>query len=67
MFDYLENNGDVATQNNTLVFTLDIACTRNAKAPASAADSEKYVNGVVYSRDLKWIPQGKQVPLPPTP
>jgi DNA-directed RNA polymerase I and III subunit RPAC1 len=63
MFDYLEEDGNtVPTQQNTLVFTLDIECTRNTKAPASAPDSEKYVNGTVYSRDLKWIPQGQQVP-----
>ena len=62
LFDYVEDNDGVPNQKNTLVFTLDIACTRNAKAPASAEASEKFVNATIYSRDFKWIPQGQQVP-----
>ena len=43
-----------------MIFTLDLECTRNAKAPATAPEKDKYNNAVIYSKDLQWIPQGKQ-------
>lgn len=60
LFKYVEEGKGVPNENNTLVFTLDVACTRNTKAPASAPESEKYINDVVYSKDMQWVPQGKQ-------
>lgn len=60
LFEYVEEADGVPNENNTLVFTLDIACTRNAKAPESAPNEEKFVNSTVLSNQLTWIPQGKQ-------
>lgn len=48
-------------ERNTLVFTLNKTCTRNAScSDPNASDSEKYHNHIVYSRDLQWVPQGRQ-------
>lgn len=49
-----------AHEKNTMVFTLDVKCTRNATASVGAPASEQYVNGTVMSSEFKWIPQGKQ-------
>ncbi|KAJ2788112.1 DNA-directed RNA polymerase core subunit rpc40 [Coemansia interrupta] len=49
------------TDQNTLVFRLDITCARNPEAAADETDnSVKYINGSVYSGQLAWIPQGDQ-------
>ncbi|KAJ1720482.1 DNA-directed RNA polymerase core subunit rpc40 [Coemansia erecta] len=49
------------TDQNTLVFRLDIACSRNPEAAADETDNRvKYINGSVYSGQLAWIPQGDQ-------
>lgn len=51
--------GKQASELNTLVFTLDVKCTR--KAPGADLPLDDLFNKhTIYSKDLEWIPQGKQ-------
>ncbi|CDR42849.1 CYFA0S10e03004g1_1 [Cyberlindnera fabianii] len=53
---------DRFTDANTVVMTLDIACTRNPQAPKGSTDpNELYRNSNVYASDLKFEPQGNQL------
>jgi len=51
---------------NTLVFVLDVKCTRKIDpktgrpAGEDKADADKYDNHLITSSHLKWIPQGRQ-------
>jgi len=53
------------SESNTVVFTLNVACTK--KSPEELADgsttTEKYNNTKVYSRQLEWQPTGDQEDL----
>ncbi|KAF3927475.1 hypothetical protein ABW21_db0209214 [Orbilia brochopaga] len=50
-----------ATDFNTVVMTLKVACTRNHAVPATETDPSKlYFNSSVYARDIKFAPQGRQ-------
>ncbi|ORX66897.1 hypothetical protein DL89DRAFT_269932 [Linderina pennispora] len=52
---------DLPTDQNTVVFKLEIACSKNNEAADDEADpKKKYVNSAVYSRDLVWDPKGDQ-------
>lgn len=66
-----ENMSDQATDRNTVVFKLDVTCTRNTAAPKDATEaSQLYINSEVLSGQLEWIPQGEQAtvfPVPPAP
>ncbi|KAJ2376362.1 DNA-directed RNA polymerase core subunit rpc40 [Coemansia sp. RSA 2607] len=49
------------TDQNTLVFRMDVTCTRNPEASADETDAKKkYINAAVYSSQLEWHPQGDQ-------
>lgn len=49
------------TDENTVVLSLNVKCTRNPDAPKDATDPRVlYNNAHVYARDLKFEPQGKQ-------
>lgn len=49
------------TDDNTIVLSLDIKCTRNPDAPKDCTDPKiLYHNSSVYARDLKFEPQGTQ-------
>lgn len=53
---------DSATDHNTIVFELDITCTRNPGAPkASENPDELYINHEVLSGHLRWKPAGDQL------
>lgn len=63
---------DQATDRNTIVFKLQIECTRNTAAPRDSTDpAVLYHNSEVLARDLQWIPQGEQAEVfsarPPAP
>ncbi|KAI0248389.1 DNA-directed RNA polymerase [Lactifluus subvellereus] len=63
---------DQATDRNTVVFKLQIECTRNTAAPRDSTDpAVLYHNSEVLARDLQWIPQGEQAEVfsarPPAP
>lgn len=50
------------TDENTIVLTLNVKCTRNPDAPKDCTDPKiLYRNAHVYARDLKFEPQGKQL------
>lgn len=49
------------TDENTVVLSLNVKCTRNPDAPKDCTDPKiLYKNAHVYARDLKFEPQGKQ-------
>ncbi|ETV76674.1 hypothetical protein H257_09157 [Aphanomyces astaci] len=52
-----EHEEGEATDENTLVFKLDVTCTADPNDPA---DISKATNASVYSRHLEWVPQGLQ-------
>lgn len=50
------------TDENTIVLTLNVKCTRNPDAPKECTDPKVlYRNSHIYARDLKFEPQGSQV------
>lgn len=50
------------TDENTIVLTLNVKCTRNPDAPKDCTDPKiLYRNAHIYARDLKFEPQGKQL------
>ncbi|KAG0671384.1 DNA-directed RNA polymerase core subunit rpc40 [Kluyveromyces marxianus] len=50
------------TDENTIVMSLNVKCTRNPDAPPNCEDPRiLYRNAHIYARDLKFEPQGKQV------
>lgn len=61
MLTPLAGANDQATDRNTLVFRLQVACERRKNAPKDTTDQSKlYINHEVLSSHLKWIPQGEQ-------
>lgn len=58
LFSYHED-GKPASEKNTLVFTLDVKCTRKAQGADLPLD-ETYDNHTIYSKAMAWVPQGKQ-------
>ncbi|EGO00665.1 hypothetical protein SERLA73DRAFT_178536 [Serpula lacrymans var. lacrymans S7.3] len=70
--DTKETTNDQATDRNTLVFRLKVACERNKNAPKGSTDPrEMYINSDVLSSHLEWEPQGEQATVfassPPAP
>ncbi|KAG2015205.1 RNA polymerase subunit, variant 2 [Coprinopsis cinerea AmutBmut pab1-1] len=60
------------TDRDTLIFKLDVTCTRNPNAPKGSTNpDELYINHEVLSRDLVWSPVGQQAEVfegcPPAP
>ncbi|CAI5710847.1 unnamed protein product [Peronospora destructor] len=57
-FQAFSDNGEAeATDENTIVFKLDVTCTFDPDHPK---DPTKAIHSSVYSRDLEWVPQGNQ-------
>ncbi|KAJ2768956.1 DNA-directed RNA polymerase core subunit rpc40 [Coemansia nantahalensis] len=51
----------VPTDQNTIVFKLDVACEVDRSAAAGETDpKKKYINSAVYSSHLVWDPKGDQ-------
>ncbi|KAI3404356.2 RPC40 [Candida oxycetoniae] len=57
------DENDRYTEDNTVVLTLDVSCTKNPQASKSSTldPKELYKNSHVYARDLKFEPQGSQL------
>eukprot|EP01083_Nonionella_stella_P156800 508176_1 len=49
--------------SNTLVFKLHIECKNNPKAKDKDPTHKKYINSIVRSSDIEWIPQPGQLEL----
>lgn len=64
MLTWVDNNlseEEKFTDENTIVMTLNVKCTRNPDAPKDCTDPKiLYRNAHIYARDLKFEPQGKQ-------
>jgi len=68
----IKYRGDAPTDQDTVVFKLQISCERNKQASANAKDPEElYINSNVLSSELKWVAQGEQADAfkdkPPAP
>ncbi|EAZ63565.2 RNA polymerase III (C) subunit [Scheffersomyces stipitis CBS 6054] len=62
--DKTQSPEDRYTEDNTIVLTLDVVCTKNPHAPKNSTNpKELYRNAHVYARDLKFEPHGKQAEL----
>eukprot|EP00730_Choanoeca_flexa_P018272 TRINITY_DN8878_c0_g1_i1.p1 TRINITY_DN8878_c0_g1~~TRINITY_DN8878_c0_g1_i1.p1 ORF type:complete len:352 (+),score=91.64 TRINITY_DN8878_c0_g1_i1:508-1563(+) len=64
LFNYRASDGGEATDGNTIVFELKAECTHKPKskvAKDAVTAEDKYDNSIIYSRDLKFIPNGHQV------
>ncbi|KAK6458057.1 RNA polymerase III (C) subunit [Scheffersomyces xylosifermentans] len=60
--DKTQDENDRYTEDNTIVLSLDVVCTKNPHAPKNSTDpKELYRNAHVYAKDLKFEPQGTQV------
>ncbi|KAF8715626.1 hypothetical protein AX14_012555 [Amanita brunnescens Koide BX004] len=67
-----EHENEQATDRNTLVFELKLACERNPHAPKGTTDpSQLYINHELKSSHLTWKPAGEQAEVfasnPPAP
>ncbi|XP_076598566.1 DNA-directed RNA polymerases I and III subunit RPAC1 isoform X1 [Chaetodon auriga] len=65
LFEY-RNTGDEVVEEggseiDTIQLQLKIKCSRNPRASKDSSDPrELYMNHMVYSRDIKWVPIGNQ-------
>ncbi|XP_032397910.1 DNA-directed RNA polymerases I and III subunit RPAC1 [Etheostoma spectabile] len=65
LFEY-RNTGEEASEEegseiDTIQLQLKIKCSRNPRASKDSSDPrELYLNHMVYSRDIKWVPLGNQ-------
>ena len=59
-FHFLHQDDGIPTELNTLVFTLDVACTRVPNTTDTATAEEKFSHSLVTTADLVWQPQGRQ-------
>ena len=60
LFTFMKSN-DESTDLNTLVFQLNVTCTKKKNPPSlTSNDGEKYDHVKVMSSDLVWVPQGDQ-------
>lgn len=65
MFSHWERSlidtDDTATDRNTIVFSLELECSRNVSAPKGSTEpSELYINHELLSKHLHWKPAGDQ-------
>ncbi|KAH9044336.1 DNA-directed RNA polymerase [Lactarius pseudohatsudake] len=72
LLEMKESTHDQATDRNTIVFKLQVECTRNTAAPRDSTDpAVLYNNSEVLARHLEWVPQGEQAEVfaarPPAP
>uniref|UniRef100_A0A3B3SBG6 DNA-directed RNA polymerases I and III subunit RPAC1 n=1 Tax=Paramormyrops kingsleyae TaxID=1676925 RepID=A0A3B3SBG6_9TELE len=61
LFEYRNAGDEEGTEIDTIQLQLKVKCTRNPRAPRDSSDPrELYINHMVYSRDIKWVPIGNQ-------
>ncbi|CUM62644.1 uncharacterized protein PRCAT00000198001 [Priceomyces carsonii] len=62
--DSSQDEKDKFTDENTIVLTLDVTCSKNPHPPKKSTDpKDLYRNAHIYARDLKFEPQGRQQEL----
>ncbi|KAJ3214618.1 DNA-directed RNA polymerases I and III subunit RPAC1 [Dinochytrium kinnereticum] len=59
LFQFKEN-GDGPTDLNTIVFKLNVKCEITSSMKNKSSDPLDTLHSCVYSRDLKWVPEGDQ-------
>ncbi|XP_011339497.2 DNA-directed RNA polymerases I and III subunit RPAC1 [Ooceraea biroi] len=58
-------NGEIGDQD-TLRYELKVTCTKNPQAPKlSTLPDDLYRNSKIYSKDIKWVPIGRQADMFP--
>lgn len=72
LIDHTADENEQATDRNTLVFELKLACERNPHAPKGSTDpNQLYINHELKSSHLTWKPAGEQAEVfannPPAP
>ncbi|KAF7710415.1 DNA-directed RNA polymerases I and III subunit RPAC1 isoform X1 [Silurus meridionalis] len=61
LFEYRNPGDEEGTEIDTIQLQLKIKCSRNPRASKDASDpKELYLNHMVYSKDMKWVPIGNQ-------
>ncbi|KAG7268487.1 hypothetical protein CRUP_000209 [Coryphaenoides rupestris] len=66
LFEYRDADNQVEDEEegseiDTIKLQLKVKCTRNPRATKDTADPrELYLNHMVYSKDMKWVPIGNQ-------
>ncbi|XP_056617485.1 DNA-directed RNA polymerases I and III subunit RPAC1 [Triplophysa dalaica] len=61
LFEYRNPEDQEGTEIDTIQLQLKVKCSRNPRAPKDSSDpKELYLNHMVYSGDIKWIPVGNQ-------
>ncbi|EGW33296.1 RNA polymerase III (C) subunit [Spathaspora passalidarum NRRL Y-27907] len=60
--DKTQDENNRYTEDNTIVLSLDVVCTKNPNAPKNSTNAkELYRNSHVYASDLKFEPHGSQL------
>uniref|UniRef100_A0A3Q4I303 DNA-directed RNA polymerases I and III subunit RPAC1 n=1 Tax=Neolamprologus brichardi TaxID=32507 RepID=A0A3Q4I303_NEOBR len=60
LFEY-RNSEEEGSEIDTIQLQLKIKCSRNPRASKDSSDPrELYLNHMVYSKDIKWVPIGNQ-------
>ncbi|CAI5756409.1 unnamed protein product [Candida verbasci] len=54
------DENDRYTEDNTIVLSLNVSCSKNSNSKSSNDPKEMYKNSHVYAKDLKFEPQGIQ-------
>ncbi|XP_028844427.1 DNA-directed RNA polymerases I and III subunit RPAC1 [Denticeps clupeoides] len=61
LFEYRNAGDEEGTEIDTIQLQLKVKCTRNPRATKESSDPrELYLNHMVYSKDMKWVPIGNQ-------
>ncbi|KYN14083.1 PREDICTED: DNA-directed RNA polymerases I and III subunit RPAC1 isoform X2 [Trachymyrmex cornetzi] len=67
LFEYPPNDkktDDTVSDNDTLRYELKVTCSMNPQAPKnSRLPEDMYKNSKVYSKDIKWVPIGRQAEM----
>uniref|UniRef100_A0A668AUU5 DNA-directed RNA polymerases I and III subunit RPAC1 n=1 Tax=Myripristis murdjan TaxID=586833 RepID=A0A668AUU5_9TELE len=61
LFEYRNSGEDAGSEIDTIQLQLKVKCSRNPRASKDSSDpQELYLNHMVYSGDMKWMPIGNQ-------
>jgi len=59
LFEYKDDDGEESAEN-TLVFELNVACTKGFNQKDNYNNEDNYKNSKVFSKSIKWTPIGDQ-------